>query len=312
MNTIFFNEKEHKYYDANNTNYTSVTTLIGLYTSTYDTEFWAMYTALKEHHYKIKPVPEERAIFINNVKFSLKHLILDTRFKNWYDEIIARWKGITFEACERGNATHNELELSINNSKNDFNASTNNYISPIGKKVIHLQHELDNTPIASKYPEVYTRLSGYINNGFSIYAEKKVFLEKYRIAGMIDCPLLKQLHFCILDWKTNKDTITTKAGYYKKIKVQNKWIKSDTFIETGECFKYPLNNLEASKFNKMALQLSTYAFILEEWGYKLVPKGLEIIHFPVGQSPRLLKIPYLKNEVLLMLEHHKDNNFNTK
>ena len=307
MDTILFNEAEHKYYDEYGTIYTSVTTLIGKYTNTFDNEFWAMYTCLKDHHYKVKPQPETRSIYVNNVLYPLKNLMLDTRFKNWYDEIVAKWKGLNFEACERGNATHNELELSINQSKGDYFATTNTNITPRGEKIITLKHELEGTPIAEKYPEVYTRLNAYLDRGFSIFAEKKVFLREYGIAGMIDCPVVKDKHFCILDWKTNKDTIKQQAGYYKKINVGGKWIKSDIFVATGETFKYPINMIEASKFNTMALQLSTYAFILEQWGYKFINNGLEIIHFPIGDAPRLLKMPYLKDEVQIMLNHHKQS-----
>jgi ATP-dependent exoDNAse (exonuclease V) beta subunit len=307
MENILFNEAEHKYYDTEGKIYTSVTTLIGQYTNTFDEDFWAIYTALKEKNFKVKPQPEVRQIYVNNVLFKSDDLIRDARFKNWYDEIKARWKSINFEACERGNNTHNELELGINQSKGDLFGLTNNNISSKGDKVLATQHDLDNTIIKSKYPEVYIRLSGYINNGFSIFAEKKVFLKEFLLAGMIDVPLVKNKHFCILDWKTNKDELKTKAGYYKKSKIGNTWVKTDIFVETGECFKFPLNHLEASKFNIYSLQLSTYAYILEQWGYILVNNGLEIIHFPLGSSPKLIKIPYLKREVEIMLNHHKQN-----
>ena len=122
---------------------------------------------------------------------------------------------------------------------------------------------------------------------------------------MIDVPLIHGKYFCILDWKTNKNELHNTAGYYKKIKINNIWVKSDIWVETGERFKYPLDMLEASKFNIYSLQLSLYAYILERWGYKLLDNGLEIIHFPVGSDPVLLKIPYLKDEVEIMLNHHK-------
>lgn len=307
MQDILFNEAEHKYYDTTGQIYTSVTTLIGKYTNTFDGEFWAMYTALKEHGFKVKPEPSKRSIFVGNRLYKLDQLLKDSTFKHWYAEIDARWKGINAEACLRGNMVHNELEDSINKSKGDYNGDTNSLIQPslIGKKPITTQHDLDATVLKEKYPKVYERLTGYVQRGFSIFAEKKVFLKEYQIAGMIDVPLLLGQHFAILDWKTNKDELHKTAGYYKKVKMGHTFVKSDIWIETGERFKYPLDMLEASKFNIYALQLSLYAYILEQWGYKLMTNGLEIIHFPLVGEPLLLKMPYLKEEVEIMLNHHK-------
>lgn len=307
MEDIFFNEAEHKYYDANGHIYTSVTTLIHKYAPEFDTEFWCMYTALKEHNLKVKPEPTKRSIYVGAKLFKLTDLMKDSKFKFWYLEIEARWKGLNAEACERGNIIHNDLEDNINLSKRDVGGKTNALILPKGNKVLKTQHDLDSTTLKEKYPAVYQRLLGYIERDFSIFAEKKVFLAEYYLAGMIDVPIFKDNWFCILDWKTNKDELKETAGYYKKTKIQGKWVKTDEWVRTGQCFEYPLDMLEASKFNTYALQLSTYAYILEQWGYKLVPNGLEIIHFPLGYEPRLLKVPYLKKEVEIMLNHHKLN-----
>ncbi len=308
MEDILFNEAEHKYYDANGHIYTSVTTLIHKYAPEFDTEFWCMYTALKEHNLKVKPELSKRSIYIGPKLFKLADLLRDSTFKYWYQEIEARWKGINAESCARGNGVHNELEDSINLSKRDVSGTTNALISPIGKRVLKTQHDLDKTVLKEKYPAVYQRLSGYIERNFSIFAEKKVFLQEYYLAGMIDVPIIKDNWFCILDWKTNKDELKDTAGYYKKTKISGKWVKTEEWVMTGERFAYPLDMLEASKLNTYALQLSTYAYILEQWGYKLIPNGLEIIHFPVGHEPRLIKVPYLKQEVEIMLNHHKINN----
>lgn len=308
MEDILFNEAEHRYYDADGNNYTSVTTLIGRYTNTFDTDFWSMYTALKDHNMKVKPVPELQQIYVNGRANTLKSLKKDTLFSKWQVETLAKWDSLTTEACIRGNNTHNKLEDTINDSKGDFKGITNQLISPNKKQGISFQHELDKTDLKTEFPFVYDRLSGYVQRGFSIFAEKRVFLQQYRIAGMIDVPLMYGKYFAILDWKTNKNTLHTTAGYYKKVKVNGVFVKSDQWVETGECFKYPLDGLEASKFNIYSLQLSLYAYILEQWGYTLLDNGLEIIHFPVGHEPRLLRIPYLKREVEIMLNHHYQTN----
>lgn len=308
---ILFNEAEHKYYDTNGNNYISVTTLIGKYTNTFDGYYWGMYTALKDNGYdKLKPQPEKGIIILGNVPYKINDLHKDFRFKAWYEQTIAIWKVKNIEACDRGNATHDELEDNINISKGDTTGSSNMFIIPQQQKPvdgyrIYTEHDLSKTNLEEKYPEVYKRLLGYIERGCSIFAEKKVFLEDYLVAGMIDVPIIKDKTFCILDWKTNKDELHKTSGYYKKKKLNGIWVKTTEWIETGACFKYPLNNLQSSKFNIYALQLSLYAYILEQWGYKLAERGLEIMHFPLGQKPVLLKIPYLKEEVEIMLNHYK-------
>ena len=313
IDEIQFNEAAHSYSDGTERKYTSVTTLIGKYTNTFDTEFWAMYTAMKDHGYTVKPVPEKREIYCNNVKYKVEMLLKDSTFKYWYAEIIAKWNGLTAEACQRGNITHNALEDSINLSKGDISGNTNRGIyrgGNVNAKTIKTMHDLESTRLQEDYPIVYERLKGYIERGFSIYAEKKVHLPEYSIAGMIDVPLFIGDHFAILDWKTNKNELHKTSGYYKKVKVQGKWVKSKEWVETGETFKYPLDNLEASKFNIYSLQLSLYSYILEQWGYKPLNNHLEIIHFPLDEAPRLIKVPYLRKEVEIMLEHHKQELLN--
>lgn len=308
MQEILFNEAEHKYYDNSNIKYTSVTTLIGKYTNTFDTELWAMFTALKEHGYKVKLEKEKRSIWCGNKLYKLSDLLKDTVQKHWYAEIIARWDGEREAACQRGNATHNELEDNINLSKGDYNGNTNLLISSIkGKKTIETKHDLDQTNLEEKYPLVYKRFLGFIERGFSIFAEKKVHLPEFGVAGMIDVPIVYGKYFAIDDWKTNKAELHDTAGYYKKENIGGRWIKGTQWIQTGERFNYPLDMLEASKLNIYALQLSTYSYILEQWGYVPMENHLKIIHFPLDEEPRLIRVPYLRDEVEIMLNHHKYN-----
>ena len=307
---ILFDEGKHIYYEKDsNKVYTSVTTLIGNYTKKFNTYYWAMYSGLKNKGFNLKPdFDGNKFIMIAGTKYKIEDLYKDPLYKAYATEMAASWEAKTLEACMRGNDTHNTLEDSINYSKKDITGSSNVMISPnIGKKVIKTQHDLEATGIQDKYPRAYERLKGYIDREFSIFAEKRVYLPEYEIAGMIDVPIVYKdsVRFCILDWKTNKDTLHNTSGYYKKKLIQGTWVVTDEWIITDERFEYPLNMLPKSKFHTYALQLSLYAYILECWGYVLINGGLEIMHFPLNNEPRLIKIPYLKNEVIAMLEHHK-------
>lgn len=312
MLDIHFDEKQHRYYDDVGNDFISVTTLIGKYTDIFNGYYWGMYTALKDNGYdRLRPTDDEKYIYIAGVKFRIEDLHKDPRFIIWYNLTIAKWGMLTVEACDRGNITHNELENNINISKGD-NGNTNNLITPRFDGIkfqvsnISTEHDLSKTNLEEKYPEVYNRLLGFIKKGCSIFAEKRVFLKDFRVAGMIDVPIFKDSKFCILDWKTNKDTLHETTGYYRKKKsASGQYIKTNEWVITDKRFKYPLDMLPASKFNIYALQLSLYAYILEQWGYTLVNNGLEIMHFPMGEKPRLLKVPYLKQEVEIMLNHYK-------
>jgi ATP-dependent exoDNAse (exonuclease V) beta subunit len=231
-------------------------------------------------------------------------LLKDPLFKAYYNATIAEWEITTKEACLRGNIIHNELEDSINKSAG--NIKLNDFINKGGEKKLFIdKQDLDATELKEKYPEVYLRLNAYINAGFTIFSEKRVWLEEFLIAGTIDVPIIKDNRFVILDWKTNKAELHRTAGYYKKVNRGGVWVKSDEWVTTDETLLAPLNNVPASKFHKYAMQLSLYAYILEQWGYILLKDALEIIHFMPNKRPVLIKIPYLKNEVMLMLQHHK-------
>lgn len=307
---ILFNEELHEYTNDKNEKYISVTTLIGKYAAKYDTEFWSMYTALKDRHYRVKPYPEKQEIMVAGQMYKLKDLQRDKNFRTFQDLTKAQWAATTAEACIKGSSTHNFLEDNINTSKGDSTGSTNINIQPrlLGNNfpIIATSHDLAKTDIAQRYPYIYNRLLGYIERGCSIYAEKRVHLDEYKVAGMIDVPIFKDQGFCILDWKTNKDEIQPLAGYYKKEKIGGQWVKTDVFVSTGEKMLYPIAHLEASTYNKYALQLSIYAYILECWGFKLFNNGLEIIHIRDNREPQVIKMPYLKKEVQLILEHYKE------
>lgn len=311
MKEINFTKEDHRYFNDKNETYISATQVIDKYKKTYDREFWCMFTALKEQNLRVKPFPDKRKIAISGITYKLSGLMKDEIYKHYYNMIDAKWKGITAEACFRGNQTHDYLEASINKSKNDIKGKSNINIRPSHlhkREPLKTVHDLEQTDLKDNYPSIFKRLSRYIEKGCSIYAEKKVHIDKYKIAGMIDVPIIKGNKFCILDWKTNKDELRKEAGYYKKVKIGNKWVKGDTWVLTGDKFLEPIQHLESSKFNLYSLQLSLYAYIMEEWGYKLVDNGLEIVHLRPGAKPKLIKIPYLKDEIQLILNHYSLNN----
>jgi len=306
---LIFTEHDHKYRDENNIVYTSVTTLIEKYKSKFDTEFWSMYTALKDAGFRLKPYPEDQAIRLGSVKYKLSDLKKETYYVQLQELTKAKWALKTTEACMRGNTIHNGIELNINKTRNDIDARDNDLISydnnpfKFGKNISSL-NDLDNSPIAKDFPFIYNKLKPLVEAGATVFAEKRVYLSKYRLAGTIDCPIIKGKYFCILDWKSNAADMHDTPGYYQKIKVGNEWIKSDTWIITEDKFNAPISHIPASKFHTYCLQLSIYAYIMEQWGYTLIPSGLAIVHYPLNKEPVYIPVPYLRNEVIALLTDH--------
>jgi len=307
---LIFTEHDHKYRDENNVVYTSVTTLLEKYKQPFDIEFWSMYTGLKDAGFRLKPYPEEQAIRLGSVKYKLEDLKKETYYVELQELTKAQWKVKTTTACMRGNTIHNGIELGINKSRNDIDAKDNDLITyetnpfKYGKNITTL-NELDSSPLATEYPFIYNILKPLVNAGATIFSEKRVYLSKYQLAGTIDCPIIKGKYFSILDWKSNATDMHDTAGYYLKEKVNGIWEKTDTWIVTDDRFNNPINHIPASKFHTYCLQLSIYAYIMEQWGYTLIDNGLAIVHYPLNKDPVYLRVPYLRNEVIALLTDHK-------
>jgi len=307
---LVFTEADHKYVDENQLVYTSVTTLLDKYKSKFDIEFWSMYTGLKDAGYTLKPYPEEQAIRLGKVKFKLSDLKKESYYVQLQELTKAKWIVGSTEACIRGNTIHNSIELGINKTRNDVSGKDNELITyetnpfKSGKNITTM-NDLDASHLKNDYPFIYNKLKPLVQAGATIFSEKRVYMSRYGIAGTIDCPIIKGKYFSILDWKSNAADMHDTPGYYKKERIGSEWIKSDIWIITDETFNAPISHIPASKFHTYCLQLSIYAYIMEQWGYVLIPNGLAIVHYPLNKEPVYIPVPYLRNEVIALFTDHK-------
>lgn len=320
---ILFDASTHTYTDTIGNEYRSVTTFIGDFKPKFNTYYWSMYVALRDNGFRVRPDGREKGIFVNNKLRDIDDLYRNPINNHEVNLVVNKWKGMTKRACDRGNKIHNYLEDSINESKGDYKGESNKEIRPIannvapsfsviGKNVIiRTKHDLDVTTIGFKYPEVYNYLLLLINNGFILYAEKKVFSVKYLIAGTIDVLAVKGNKFIIVDWKTNKDQMMFESGYFKKQRINGKYIKTDEWVRKIKYLKSPLDTVEDCKGMIYTLQLSSYARMMELWGYTLVNKGLGIWHFRPRKKPIYIPITYLRQEVNEILNYRYKSFNNT-
>lgn len=147
-----------------------------------------------------------------------------------------------------------------------------------------------------------------------VYPELLVWNEEYCVSGQIDVAIIKEGAIGkivdIHDYKTNKK-INKESGYYSN------YYRKHIY----EYMNYPLDNVQNCNYYHYALQLSTYMYFMECFGF--IAGELKILHRPQlfengkfvfdeegvpvvdKENSSDLVIPYLKEEVIKMLEVKK-------
>jgi len=221
----------------------------------------------KSHTYKV-----------GNKKYESVTTLIHKHFPPFNEKKMARWlaslpfakkqkKGVRYwlrewkNNRETGTLIHAELEKLINNPKE----------YEILKPVLHPR-----TIIAW---EAFKKI---IKNyeGATIEPEVLIYNNKYEVAGQIDVLIIKGNEITILDWKATKDI----SFHYKYNNEEEKYGTSDITMT--------LENCNGNHYN---LQLSVYAYLLEQQGYKV--KDLIIGHInPKTNSFNPITVPYLRYE----------------
>lgn len=122
-----------------------------------------------------------------------------------------------------------------------------------------------------------------------LFSEVRLHNLSYGIAGTTDLIQLQNNSASLWDYKTNQAKKMSRFSWGRKM-------------------LYPLNHIWDSTIDKYELQLSTYAFMLEEAGWWI--NEIKIIH--VDQEKRVLREIPLQNrreDVIIMLEHYLENKY---
>ena len=275
---IAFQEENHKYFDINNPSntYISVTTLIDKFTQKFDALFWSGYKALE----KLLPADAwkiERKSLLNTHKIPKELLntydIKELDFNKAQQSILDEWDKTNKESCERGTKIHADLENSMykmgaNVTLKKFGVG-GKFVCDKGRTTLDLENGV--------YPEYLISRTSPDN--------------MLRIAGQIDLLVKKGKEIWILDWKTNKE-IKQHSGF-------------DTKTRSTVKMLYPLNTLEDCNYWHYALQLSTYAWMIQMIDPEYVIKDLILVHFDHNDNQTIYHLPYLKKEVESMLRFYK-------
>lgn len=197
------------------------------------------------------------------------------------EEILAKWAAENLKAVTRGTKYHLQQEEKL-------------YKNPKTKR-----HETHNG--YKKAFDIFSLVEG-------IYPELIVYDIEHEIIGTADyVEIFSDNTFIVRDFKTNKE-----------LKLKG-YMEFNPFTKTKSEKKMfaPLSHIGDCNFNHYSIQLSTYAYLLEQTGLKLRPNGLTINHvlFDNDDNPVDVvnyPVPYLKKEVKALLTHFKKNKSKSK
>ena len=279
---VKYNDEEHIYWDEDG-KYISVTTLIGKYENEYDKDFWSSYKALQElltpEEFKI-----EKKYLLQTKKVDLQYFldtysINETNFNLIKQNILDKWQYENKASCDRGTRIHAELEKMYTNKKETdlkkfglggkFSVNTNETLDYSNLKLLDIDKGI--------FPE------------FLVYSVSNDGILK--VAGQIDLLIKDGNDIIIYDYKTNKKIDET--SYF------------DFNTKKNQMMKYPLNNLMDCNKMHYAMQLSTYAWMLQKINPNFKIKYLGIIHYDHNNNVTEYEIPYLKKDVERMLKDYK-------
>jgi hypothetical protein len=284
------------------TNYTSVTTLIGMHTPEFDTEFWSHYCSIE---YLLGLKGKTKLNRSGQIKTEFGMLVASkgygTLFEsndledlkkfanamniNWVEVVLTssklkqQWKTKTEIACEDGTTFHDEQEEAIYISKQA--------LIPQGSEIF--SKEITGS-VSTYYDYDLTKLED------GVHPEILCYEDEYQIAGKVDKPIIvtengiRYIH--ISDYKTNE-----------KLTFENKY----------ENLLYPLNHLEYCKINVYYLQLNLYAWIFKRWGYtigRLVIEKVVVGHEGAMKGKQigktiLYEVPDMQKDIEILMAYRK-------
>ena len=277
---VKYNDEEHLYWDDNG-KFISVTTLIGKFCQPFDSDYWSSYKAIErildKETFKLAKKDLQNNVNVNKI---IEAFDIDIdKFNSAKQDILDEWQRKNIEACERGTKIHADLEHSFTKKKETdmkkyglggkFLVNTNDTLNKSNLELLDIDKGV--------FPEyLIYRVS---DDG------------KFRLAGQIDLLIKDGNDVYIRDYKTNSK-IDEKSYYNPRTKKY-------------QMMQYPLNNLMDCDKVHYALQLSTYAWMLQQVNPAFNIKQLMLIHHDHDGNVTEIPVDYLKDDVIRMCKWHK-------
>jgi ATP-dependent exoDNAse (exonuclease V) beta subunit len=279
---VKYNDEEHLYWNDDG-KFISVTTLIGRYEQPFDEDFWSGYKALEKLLTK-EQFKFEKPGLLQTQKINLPYMLdayefSEDEFNAVKQDILDEWQRSKIESCERGTKIHSKMEnLFLDKKKTDlkkygiggkFDVNTNQSLEDLNKDLLDIDKGV--------FPEYLV---------YRVSEDKK-----FKLAGQIDLLIKDGNDIYIVDYKTNK-SIDEKSYF-------------DNRTKKNKMMQYPLNNLMDCNKMHYTLQLSTYAWMLQQLNPEFNIKHLWLVHFDHNGGETQYELEYLKDDVERMCRDYK-------
>lgn len=276
---VAFIEDTHKYFNIKDPSmkYVSVTTLIGKYHEEFDEDFWSSYKAIERLTGKdFIEFGVKKTLLSNNriPKTLVSDLGLDANsFLEVKNEILEGYEKARIDGCERGTRIHKIKEESFYENTHCCVKKLTGNTTPFYCK----KNDFDLQREQAVYPEILIYYHHY--RGF------------FNIAGQVDLLVKDGNDIYIYDFKTNVKGIKDKAFFDTKTKQTKKML-------------HPLSHIEDTVLMHYTLQLSLYAFMLQESHPEFNIKVLKLIHIDKDNNESEIELEYKKEDVKKLIEYH--------
>lgn len=272
---MVFAKDTHSYLNLSDLNrqYISVTTLIHKFEPPFDKDFWSAYKALErlanpDDWKNLKKELLSKKTFDH--KILTDYDIPENDFNSVQQSILDDWQKENLKSTTMGTDIHANLENSFYAQKTDISLQK----FGLGGKFVCEEGNYDLDLENGIYPE------------YMIHFNSKD--SHIGLAGQIDLLVREGDRFSIIDWKTNKQI--KRNSYF------------DPKTKTSEKMLYPLNDLDSCNYNTYNMQLSTYAYMMEQMHPEWTCNELILVHFDHDDNMTTYKMPYLKEQVIRMLD----------
>jgi hypothetical protein len=262
---VTFYPHNHTYLNEQGQKYISVTTLIKKYTPPFDEDYWSSYKALKD-------VLEQAEVWdVYKSRAGGWEQVLDycRKLKNfpYRDAVIQRKKYYISHWKQKGEEAREKGSA--------FHAAAEAAL--LGKTFI----------TESKREALVVPGGDLIETqdfkSDALYPELLIYNHRFRLAGQADWVLKEGDTVHIKDYKTSREIVQSA-------------FRNETML-------YPLGHIPNANYHTYSLQLSIYAWMLENKGFKV--GRLEIEHVIDEQERKLYPVKYLKDEVITLLKHYE-------
>lgn len=300
-NGIHFDPEKHVYTNSSGEKYVSGTSFIGLFKPKFDTDFWSVFKGYEEG--------------FSEIECSYQQL---NEYNQWRKQV--GWRGADKIDLWKYLKTYNNVFADKEETKQVVLDMCKAFALKHGTEVVSKQGMLDKWHLKSaealekgsayhdgeeemlrmkyNYTHDWNNIDlSYPNLTRGKYPELRLYNHEYKIAGSADLIEVSgdKGTFDIEDYKTS-----AKIDYDSWL---NPWTNQKSMM------KYPIEDLADCNYIHYTLQLSLYAWMMEELGY--TPNRLFIRHVMIDKGRvvkrfKSIETNYLRKAIIKMLKHYAE------